>query len=136
LEQLALAIGQPREEAGRRLGALAQTYWKEQPLFVPEHDPAGAIYGATLAPVERLAVSGVAEANQLTEASANFSAALVHRLKEVGLNPAQIDRLAGRHSEAEVSQQLDWLPARGARNPAALLIRAVEQQWEQPKELA
>ena len=65
-----------------------------------------------------------------------FTDALKGRLTEVGLNSAQISRLANRFSEADVARQLDWLPARGARNPAALLIRAVEQQWDEPKELA
>jgi len=138
LEQLATAIGQPREEAGRRLAALAQIDWKGNPLAVPERDPAGEVCGATLAPVERLALPGIPAEPlpglEVPEQRPNFPPGLIDQLAILGLNPAQIDRLAQRFPEADVRRQLEWLPARGARNPAALLIRAIEQQWEEPKE--
>jgi hypothetical protein len=57
-------------------------------------------------------------------------------LAAIGLNPAQVASLRRRFSRAEIRRQLSWLPARGARNPAALLIRAIEQDWDEPKEAA
>ena len=33
-----------------------------------------------------------------------------------------------------IRRQLNWLPARQARNPAAMLLRAVEQDWGPPRE--
>jgi hypothetical protein len=55
-------------------------------------------------------------------------------LEAVGLNPDQIEWLTHRFQQDRIRRQLGWLPARQARNPAAMLIRAVEQDWGPPRE--
>lgn len=135
-EQLGVAIGESREEAERRLSALAQVAWKNRALLTPQFDHDGAVCGAIVARIERLAISGAPEDGAASFHRETFTPELVRRLNSVGLNSGQIARLAEHHPEGKVQRQLDWLPARGARNPAALLIRAIEQNWDEPKEVA
>src|SRR6266849_1908439 len=54
LDQLATALGQSREEAGRRLEHLTQMEWKGEPLARLEHDPTGEVTGVHLAPIDCL----------------------------------------------------------------------------------
>lgn len=56
-------------------------------------------------------------------------------LARVGLNSFQIDWLLRTYPVSRIQRQLHWLPAREAHNPPALLIRAIEQDWEAPKDL-
>ena len=72
----------------------------------------------------------------LTAAAEPEPDALVADLQAVGLQPDQIDGLLQRFPRVRIRRQLEWLPARQARNPAALLIRAVEQDWLAPREAA
>lgn len=132
-DQLAAAVGQPRSETLRRLEVLTRTQWQSHPLVILERDPSGQVSGAALAPIELLArVMPPVEDPGIT--SPALTPELHQELARVGLNHAQIDSLAKRFPEDEIRRQVDWLPARGARNPAALLIRAIEQDWDEPKE--
>lgn len=133
-DQLAATIGQPRAEALRRLEVLSGTQWHGQPLVVLERDPSGEVSGARVALIERLTIDTPPIPDHDTPA-AELAPELLQELARVGLNHAQIDSLAKRFPAEEIEQQLQWLPARGARNPAALLIRAIEQGWDEPKEV-
>jgi hypothetical protein len=144
VDQLAVALGLSREQASERLDQLTQTNWHGQPLATLEQDPQGEIVGAILASIDPLtgdrapvppepaddekAVSAVEQ-----EVSADD---LEVDLRNVGLKPDQIDWLLHRFPRARLRRQLDWLPQRQARNPAALLLRAVEQDWGPPREAA
>src|SRR5207249_1127001 len=54
LDQLAVALGQSREQAQQRLEQLTQIEWKGEPLVRLEHDPTGEVVGVQLAPIECL----------------------------------------------------------------------------------
>lgn len=147
LEQLALSLGLTRAEAATRLDQLATTRWQEQDLVRIEHSPAGEVVGARLAPLDWLEEVAVPAAPG--EPSAPTPAlhpaqnplfppsdlnGLARQLEEAGLSPAQVRRLVERYAPERLQRQLEWLPARGARNPAALLVRAIEGDWEAPRE--
>lgn len=140
LEQLALALGQSRETAEQRLAQLARSTWQDEPLLQPVAAHDGELVGASLAPLELLARIEPAPAEaespaplpETQPAEANDSP-LVPELQAVGLEGGQIDWLLDHHPVERIRRQLDWLPARRARNPAALLIRAVQEDWEPPR---
>jgi hypothetical protein len=144
IDQLAVALGQPREQALSRLDALTHAEWKEQPLATMEYNQDGDLVGAVLAPVEVLAgarspvpVDPEAPPAESRAATGDASAAdLARDLQAVGLNPDQIEWLTRTFPQDRIRRQLGWLPARQARNPAAMLIRAVEQDWGPPREAA
>jgi len=144
LDQLAAALGQPREAAQSRLEQLLQTEWKGQPLVQLEVSPAGEPAGAVLAPLELLdrvepaefppaRATGSATDSRTAATAVTAAAGLAAELEAVGLLPVQSDRLLQEFGPERVRRQLQWLPARGARNPAALLIRSVEEDWEKPR---
>jgi len=135
LNQLAATLGVSREDARLRLSTLAQTPWQGAPLVKIDIEPDGEVHLVDVAPIEGLAEINPAgdEDLQLRPYSA-VAPDLERALLEIGLNPAQIQSLCMRHPEAAIRRQVTWLPARGARNPAALLIRAIEQDWDEPKE--
>lgn len=151
LEQLALALGTSREEAESRLQGLARTDWHGAPLLQLEQAPTGEVTGAHLAelaplhqvtvPVPeperspRLEQPMQPEPSKPGSQSSTMSAenSLVEALTAVGLTLAQVARLRERYAPERLRRQLDWLPARQARNPAALLVRAIEGDWEAPQ---
>jgi hypothetical protein len=144
LDQLAIALGQSREGARSRLEQLTETNWRDQPLATLERDLHGEIRGATLAPI--VVLSG-AKAPLPADREALFPELppgpeageqddLVPELQAVGLNPDQINWLLKSFPRVCIRRQLDWLPRRQARNPAALLIRAIEADWGPPREAA
>lgn len=147
LDQLALALTVPRDEAGRRLAALARAEWRGQPLAVPATGPDGEVTGAEVAPVELL-LSVRDEAADAARTPGNAGSgydngggsggsggnALQQELERIGLHPEQARRLLELFPEARVRRQVEWLPRREARNPAAFLIKAVENDWAEPKE--
>lgn len=135
LDQLALSLGLSREAARDRLTQLAAVQWRDQPLATIERDAAGDVTGATLAPVELLAsVAPGPEDAASGDALPATSSDLVARLRTVGLEDTQIEHVTRDFSPERISRQLDWLPGRHARNPAALLLRAIEQDWKPPTE--
>lgn len=144
VDQLASTLGVSGEAARQRLDELTEIDWQGQPLAVLEYAGSGEIAGATLAPVEALARLETGESTAPPSPEPDLhpipelhtSSALASQLRTVGLDDEQIESLTQRFSEERIERQLDWLPQRGARNPAALLIRAVEQGWGAPKAAA
>jgi len=142
LDQLALALAVPRLEAGRLLDELSRTQWRGQPLAVTEAGPDGEVAGAEVAPVELLlslagTETGPAAGPASSEAPAPAAApdaGLRAELERAGLRPEQAGRLLSEFPADLLRRQLAWLPRRGARNPAAFLIKAVENDWGEPKE--
>jgi hypothetical protein len=142
VDQLAIALGQSREQALARLDQLAQTEWRKEPLAVLERDLAGEIVGATLAPIDVLAgakaplpVEAPLPLPELAHGPDEGSSPdLGGPLAAAGLNSDQIAGLLRRFPPERIRRQLDWLPQRRARNPAALLIRAIEDDWGAPRE--
>lgn len=59
-------------------------------------------------------------------------AMLRRRLSAVGVTREQADLLLARHRPEQITDQLDWLPYRYAKNPARFLIAAVEGNYEPP----
>jgi hypothetical protein len=141
LDQLAIALGQSREQAQERLEQLTQLEWKGEPLARLEHDPTGEVVGVQLTPLDCLdriepAVEPVTAPDRLLEPSPTGTAPpLAPALEKVGLDTDQIESLLQRFPAERIRRQLDWLPHRQARNPAALLIRAIEQDWSAPREI-
>jgi hypothetical protein len=140
LDQLAIALGQSREQAHERLEQLTQLDWHDGPLARLEHDPAGEVVGVHLAPIECLeridppaSVSPTAE-RPAEPAPPPAAPDLSPALAAVGLEAEQIEALLQHFPAERIRRQLDWLPHRQARNPAALLIRAIEQNWSAPRE--
>jgi hypothetical protein len=142
VDQLAVALGLSREQAIARLAQLAETRWQDQPLATLEHNTAGEVAGAVLAPIEALTGTRAPQPDEARPAAEAASvmdddegkADLAAALATVGLDADQVDRLLESFPRPRIRRQLDWLPARQARNPAALLIRAVEQDWGPPRE--
>lgn len=134
IDQLAAALGQSRPEALRRLDAAGLMQWRDRPLLTVERDADGEIQGASLESLDAFLCAAPPPSDPSASKEIPLPPDLLQALTTVGLNRVQIDNLAKRFPEAELRQQLQWLPARGARNPAALFIRAVEQGWTEPKE--
>jgi hypothetical protein len=139
IEQLALALALPRDTARARLDALAEVQWHDQPLLTLERDSDGEVVGATLASLDLFAriVPEDADATSSHEDAVGAPEApdprLVADLEAAGLDTAQIERLTRQFPHDRLRRQLDWLPARQAHNPAAMLVRAIEQDWGPPR---
>jgi hypothetical protein len=139
LDQLALALAVPRAEAARRMEGLARTQWRGQPLAVPESGPDGEVAGAEVAPVELLLSIDTGSAAPPPLPAAGPAPlpppdGLRAELEAAGLRPEQADRLLAAYPAERLRRQLGWLPRRAARNPAAFLVKAVEGDWDEPKE--
>ena len=70
--------------------------------------------------------------------AAQFSAeerALLHRLENAGLMTEQALVLMGKYDRIRIERQLQWLPYRGAKNPAGFLLAAVADNYEAPPAL-
>jgi hypothetical protein len=142
-DQLAVSLAVSRDEALRRLDTLARHNWQGAPLLTLELDADGQVAGADLAPLELLARVQPPETASAERSSPSVQAGaaaspsggegpLAERMEAVGLNPFQIDQLFKTYPVERIARQLQWLSGRQARNPAALLIRAIEQDWEAP----
>lgn len=57
------------------------------------------------------------------------------RLAECGVAPDQIAKLVSERPLELIRKQLDWLPYRKAKKPAALIVAAIERDFEAPAEL-
>jgi hypothetical protein len=57
------------------------------------------------------------------------------RCRELGVAPGKIDALLESHSPEQVLQQIEWLPYRRPRDPAAMLVSAVRGDWTRPAQL-
>jgi hypothetical protein len=56
--------------------------------------------------------------------------------QELGIAPTVVDVLIENHAPDEILQQLEWLPFRSPRDPAAMLVSAVQGNWAQPSQYA
>jgi hypothetical protein len=142
-EQAAYVLGTDEAEAERRIDALSRAEWRAAPLIALDRDAFGRICGAALAPLglfdNALSPDSPGSADARAEATgpapqSPAASDLARRLEQAGLYPDQVDRLLSAHSEERIRRQLDWLPLRHARVPAALLVRAIEGDWGPPKE--
>jgi hypothetical protein len=145
VEQVAYVLGVEELEADRRLDALSRLDWRGVPLLRLERDAYGQVSGGALGPLGLFGNGpslgyGDSSAPEIrTEESSSRSlspeaSGLALRLRDTGLYPDQVDRLLSSYPEDRIIRQLDWLPARKARVPAAMLVRAVEGDWGPPKE--
>ncbi|MGV3526524.1 MAG: hypothetical protein ACO1RX_20065 [Candidatus Sericytochromatia bacterium] len=57
---------------------------------------------------------------------------LIPQLTELGIDALVAESLIIKHTPAAVRQQLAWLPARNPRNRAAVLQRALRDEWGAP----
>ena len=70
---------------------------------------------------------------QIEERETDPSWVLVRsRCHELGLTESTIDRVVEQYSLPELIQQLEWLPSRHPREPAAMLISALQGCWVVP----
>ncbi len=53
-------------------------------------------------------------------------------LIQAGLYPEQADELLAEYDHERIQRQLAWLPYRGARNPAGMLMAAIRGDYEAP----
>ncbi len=81
-------------------------------------------------PTEALAGGGIAASGEPASATADVGG-LVGALHDLGVTASVAERLA-RHNPCRVRQQLAWLPYRKAKDPAALIVRAVDEGWPEP----
>jgi hypothetical protein len=143
-EQVAYVLGTEETEATRRLDALSRLEWRGGPFLTFDRDVYGKVCGASLAPLglfgsgPSLEYGGSSSwedpAGEATSGAPSLrGSGLALRLQDAGLYPDQVDRLLSSYSEDRIIRQLDWLPARKARVPAAMLVRAVEGDWGPPK---
>lgn len=154
-DQLALALAVPRAEAARRLEDLEKAQWQGQPLAAVLRNHAGEVTGASVSSADLLMgvnetgvapgrpshadmpanpadVSGDA-APALAAPEPSAADALRAELLALALLPDQAERLLTHFPAERVRRQIRWLPRRGARNPAAFLIKAVAHDWPEPK---
>ena len=54
------------------------------------------------------------------------------RLSRVGVTAEDIERLVSSYPLEAMTDQLDWLPQRNAKNPARFVVAAVENGYEPP----
>jgi len=80
-----------------------------------------------------------AQANAATDASADAgeqptNAALERRarLTALGVPGRKADELLAAYSAEKVDRQLEWLPLRQAKNPARLIVAAIENDYRAP----
>lgn len=57
---------------------------------------------------------------------------LLRKLEQAGLTTEQALQLLRRFTPLRIERQLRWLPYRNAKNPAGLLIAAIEDNYEAP----
>ena len=57
---------------------------------------------------------------------------LRRQLLALGVAAFQVDHLLTKYSLDSIEQQLQWLPLRGPKKPAALIVSAIVRQYEAP----
>ena len=81
-------------------------------------------------PTEALADGAPPASGEPASATADMGG-LVGALHDLGVTASVAQRLA-RHNPGRVRQQLAWLPYRKAKDPTALIVRAVDEGWPEP----
>jgi DNA-binding MarR family transcriptional regulator len=61
--------------------------------------------------------------------------AVARMMRAIGVRSAMTVRLLTDKGEAACYRQVVWLKYRGAEDPAAMLVRAIQEDWDEPKEL-
>lgn len=87
-------------------------------------------YGRPRAEVEREIMEQLGHAPEETDDTPEGLAR--RRLSALGVGRDEADRLFLRHSVEEITDQLDWLPYRNAKNPARFVVAAVERHYAPP----
>ena len=59
---------------------------------------------------------------------------IIKQLVIVGVGRERATLITRTHSPELIQRQLNWLPYRHAQNPPAMLIKAIEEEWEEPEE--
>jgi hypothetical protein len=54
------------------------------------------------------------------------------KCRALGVATPVLDRLVARYPLEHLQKQLDWLPAREPRDPAAMFVRSVQEDWSPP----
>jgi hypothetical protein len=57
---------------------------------------------------------------------------LAQHLMWVGVEPSEVRRLLASYEPDRIERQLGWLPYRRAKIPSRLIVRAIEQDYEEP----
>lgn len=57
---------------------------------------------------------------------------VLSRCRALGVAPTVLDVLLEKYPLALLDKQLTWLPARHPRDPAAMFVRAVQENWDEP----
>jgi hypothetical protein len=71
--------------------------------------------------------------NEQEEEEQEQSAWLVRsKCEELGVAPTIVDVLLEKDNADQILQQLEWLPFRQPRDPAAMLVSAVQNRWGKP----
>jgi hypothetical protein len=76
-------------------------------------------------------VSSAGEKNS-AEPSFRESDPLVARLLEIGVTRAMAEQIVREYSAENIETQMDILPHRNAKDPAAVLVAAIKESWEPP----
>ena len=66
------------------------------------------------------------------EASLSDLSFVLSRCEALGIAKPVLEVLLERYSLERIERQLSWLPARKPRDPAALFVRAVQEDWALP----
>lgn len=73
------------------------------------------------------------QTEQESKSETTLSLPLVRaKCQDLGLQESTIDRLVAQYSPSELARQLEWLPSRHPRDPAAMLISALQGCWDAP----
>lgn len=66
------------------------------------------------------------------ELGSSCLSAVRFRCQTLGVAPTVVAVLLENHPPERIWQQLEWLPARNPRDPAAMLVKAVQEGWSLP----
>jgi hypothetical protein len=77
---------------------------------------------------------GTSDHEQVTDKDQDSLLLLVQtRCRCLGITPQVIEVLTERYALTSIAQQLEWLPFRNARDPAGMLISAIQRDWTAPQ---
>jgi hypothetical protein len=88
-------------------------------------------YGRPRREVEKLIARQLGHEEPETEEE-KARAEIQRQLENVGISKAQAQKLLAEYDHAKIIQQLEWLPYRNAKNPAAYLAAAIKRNFARP----